>query len=70
LIAAKGITGRADSLRAAHDAIRTAFQGRDRVRLIVLTRSELEGLRDTDELVRLLQDKILLLTMQARSFEA
>jgi hypothetical protein len=30
---------------------------------------ELEGLRSTDELIRLLQNKILLLTMRARTFE-
>jgi hypothetical protein len=68
LIAANGVTGDADSLRAAHDVIRTAFQ-RYQVRIIVLTRAELERLRSTDELIRLLQDKILLLTMQARTFE-
>jgi len=68
LIAANGVTGDAQSLRAAHDGVRTAFQT-DRLRLIVLTRSELEGLRHTGGLVRLLQNKILLLTMQARTFE-
>ena len=68
LIAANGITGDARSLRAAHDVIRTAFLT-DRVRLIVLTRSELEALRHTGGLVLLLQNKILMLTMRARTFE-
>jgi hypothetical protein len=56
------------SLRAAHDVIRTAFQ-RDQLRIIVLTRAELEALRGTDGLLQLLQDKVLLLTMQARTFD-
>jgi hypothetical protein len=68
LVAAKGITGDVESLRAAHDVIRTAFQ-RDQLRIIVLTRAEVEGLRGTDGLVQLLQDKVLLLTMQARTFD-
>jgi len=68
LIAAKGVTGKQKTLRAAHDVIRTAFQTHS-IRLIVLTRSELESLNDTDGLVRLLQDKILLLTMQAKTFQ-
>lgn len=67
-VAANGISGNSNSLRAAHDIIRTAFQ-RDQMRIIVLTRAELEGLHNTEELVRLLQDKILLLTIQARTFE-
>jgi len=67
LVAANGITGSARSLTAAHDIIKTAFLT-DGMRLVVLTRSEVEDLTDTDELIRLVQDKILLLTMQARTF--
>jgi Restriction endonuclease len=67
LIAANGVTGDAENLRAAHDVIRTAFQ-RDGVRIIVLTRSELVMIRSTEGLIRLLQDKILMLTMQAHTF--
>jgi predicted Mrr-cat superfamily restriction endonuclease len=67
LVAAQGITGDAESLRAAHDVIRTAYQ-RDKVRLIVLTRFELEALRSTNDLIRLLQDKVLLLTMRSATF--
>jgi hypothetical protein len=69
LIAASGVTGNAKRMRAAHDVIRSAFQT-DRTRLIVLTRAELEGLSDTDDLIRLLQDKVMLLTMQAQTFRA
>jgi len=67
LIAVNGVTGDAENLRAAHDVIRTAFQ-HDGVRTIVLTRAELVTLRSTEGLIRLLQDKLLLLTMQARTF--
>jgi hypothetical protein len=69
LIAANGITGDAESLRAAHDVIRTTFHLKH-IKIIVLTRNELEGLRDIEELIRLLQDKILLLTVQAITFQA
>ena len=67
LVAVHGVTGNPENLRAAHDVIRTAFQAH-RIRIIVLTRAELEVLRSTEELVRLLQDKVLQLTMQAQSF--
>ncbi len=67
LIAANGITGDPRKLTAAHDAIRTAYLV-ERVRIIVITRSEFEGLTDTVELVRLLQDKIMALTLQAQTF--
>jgi hypothetical protein len=68
LVAANGVTGNNANLRAAHDVIRSAFL-RDHVHIIVLTRSEIEGLRSTEDLIRLLQDKVLMLTMQARSFD-
>jgi hypothetical protein len=68
LIAANGVTRDGNSLRAAHDVIRTTHQTHQ-LRLIVLTRAELEGLRSTEELIRLLQNKIMLLTMRARTFE-
>jgi hypothetical protein len=67
LVAANGITGGVESLRAAHDVIRTAFQ-RHQLRNIVLTRSELGAVRGADGLIQLLQDKVLLSTMQARTF--
>lgn len=68
LVAAHGVTGDPENLRAAHDVIRTAFQ-RDQIRIMVLTRAEFEALRSTEGLIRLLQDKVLLLTMQSRTFE-
>ena len=69
LVATNGITGNEDNLRAAHDVIRTSFQTHE-LRIIVLTRAELEGLKNTDDLMHLLQDKILRLTMQASTFSA
>lgn len=68
LVAANGITGDPNCVTAAHDVIRTAFHT-SHIRLIVLTRAELEALETLDDLICLLQDKILLLTMQAQTFE-
>lgn len=68
LVATNGVTGNQENLRAAHDVIRTSFQAQG-IRIIVLTRAELESLTTTDDLVLLLQDKILRLTMQARTFD-
>ena len=68
-VAAQGITGKANDLRAAHDTIRTAFQ-RDQQRLLVLTRSEIKSLAKTNDLILLMQDKILDLTVGANSFES
>lgn len=68
LVAAHGITGDEANQRAAHDLIRTTFL-QHRIQILVLTRAELERLGNTTELIRLLQDKILRLTMQARTFE-
>lgn len=67
LIAANGVTGDAKRLRAAHDVIRSAFLTHQ-IRVIVLTRSELESLSDTDDLILLLQDKVMLSTIQAQTF--
>ena len=66
LIAANGITGNQQDLRAAHDAVRTAFQAG--VSIIVLTKAEISQLEHTDDLVRLVQDKVLMLTVQTRTF--
>jgi hypothetical protein len=55
LIATCGITGVPEDLTRAHSVIARALaEGRE---LLVVTRPELEGLRDTDELVRLLKQK-------------
>lgn len=68
LIASSGITGNDSDLSAAHDVIRSAFL-QDKMRIIVITRNELEALSCTDDLVLLLQDKILRVTMRSTSFK-
>jgi hypothetical protein len=56
LVAANGITGRAEDASAAHDIIRSALaHGRH---IIVLTLEDLRQLRTTDDLVLLLQRKL------------
>lgn len=66
-VAAHGITGNQQDLRAAHDVVRTGFQ-REGIRTLVIDRREVEDLNCTEDLVLLLQDKLLLVTMQAQSF--
>jgi len=65
-IATNGITGDADQLRNAHDAVRQAFQ--QGIQIAVLTKVELTSLTHTDDLIRLIQDKILMLTVQTQTF--
>ncbi|MDQ0148036.1 restriction endonuclease [Pseudarthrobacter niigatensis] len=55
LVAAHGITGQSTALTAAHSVIARALsEGRE---LIVLTRAEIENLREIDQLVKLLKRK-------------
>jgi hypothetical protein len=54
-VAAAGITGEPHALTAAHSVLARALsQGRE---ILVISRSELEQLNDTDDLVRLLKQK-------------
>jgi len=66
-VAAQGITGTPENLRAAHDTIRTAAQVQ-KIKLIVLTRDELVAIREATDLVVLIQNKLLDLTVGAQSF--
>lgn len=68
LVATHGITGDAENLRNAHDAVRQAFQ--HGIQIAVLTKNELLALTHTDDLVRLIEDKILMLTVQTQTFVA
>jgi hypothetical protein len=66
-VAAAGITGKAAGLTAAHEVLARALaQGRE---IIVLTRPEIEGLEDTDGLVRLLKQKRAQLAVSGTIFE-
>ncbi|RZK08848.1 MAG: hypothetical protein EOO43_21295 [Flavobacterium sp.] len=63
LITLSGITGVADGISNAHSEVINAVI-RDKVSVLVLTREEIESLTTTDELVDILQDKILSLTIE------
>lgn len=63
LISLSGITGVADGVSNAHSEVIYAVV-RDKVSVLILSREEIEILTTTDELVNLLQDKILSLTIE------
>jgi hypothetical protein len=66
LIAANGITGNSQKIEAAHEIIRVALsEGRQ---LIVITRSEIENLRATEDLVKLIQEKLCELVVSGTLF--
>jgi hypothetical protein len=62
LVAAKGISGEADKRTGAHDIISGAIQ--EGIRVIVLTRTELEALNSSEELVLLIKVKICKLVIR------
>lgn len=63
LISLSGITGVADGISNAHSEVLSALT-RDRISILLLNRQEIESLRTTVDLVNILQDKILKLTLQ------
>jgi hypothetical protein len=56
LVAANGITGSADDSKQAHQHATLALK--DNIRIIVITRAELEVLKASDELVTLIKTKV------------
>ena len=56
LVAANGITGQARDLTAAHSIVAAAL--RERRRLVVIRTSEILSLVDSDQLVRLVKEKL------------
>jgi predicted helicase len=56
LIATKGITGNPEDSNRAHHQVSLALS--DKIQLIVITRGEIEGLKDSAELVRLIKRKV------------
>lgn len=65
-IAANGITGNARRIEAAHEIIRVALsEGRQ---LIVITRAEINNLRATEDLVKLIQEKLCELVVSGTLF--
>ncbi|MFQ5874110.1 MAG: restriction endonuclease [Dehalococcoidia bacterium] len=66
LLAANGITGVGEELTRAHYEIATALTSG--IRVLVLTPTELEGLRDTRELVGLIKKKLCQLVVSGTTF--
>jgi len=56
LVAANGVTGDAAQRTAANDIIRRAFD-RDNIKLLVITRTDIEALRCIDDVIALMRDK-------------
>jgi Restriction endonuclease len=66
LVAANGVTGNSQKIQAAHEIIRVALsEGRQ---LIVITRSEIEDLKTSADLVKLIQDKLCELVVSGTLF--
>ena len=65
LVAANGITGDRADLTASHFELAMAL--RDGIRIMVLKTQELETLTHTDELIQLLQKKLLALVVRSTS---
>lgn len=62
LIALNGITGKADGVANAHSEILSALV-RDKIKVLVIVRNEILSLSHTDDLVELLKQKIMTLTL-------
>jgi Restriction endonuclease len=62
LVAANGITGDAAQRTAANDIIRRAFD-RDNIKVLVVTRAEIEAFRAIDDVISLMRDKFGALIM-------
>jgi len=62
LIAANGITGSSEDITAANFHVALAL-GKG-IRMIVITREEIEGLRETDDLIRLVKEKLCELALK------
>jgi hypothetical protein len=62
LIALNGITGSGDGQSNAHSEVLTALV-RDGIKILVLSRAEILGLANTEDLIALLKAKVLRLTL-------
>ena len=61
LVACNGVTGHEQNLTAAHFELSTALA--KGLRILVVTRTEIESLQDTDDLVHLVKKKLCQLTV-------
>ena len=66
LVAAKGISGSAESRTAAHSIVAAAL--REQRQIVVITRQEIEAIRDTTQIVRLLKEKLCELAVAGTVF--
>lgn len=55
LVTGNGITGSSEDVSNAHEIIIGALQ--DKIRILIVTRSEIESLKTTDDFIRILQAK-------------
>jgi hypothetical protein len=62
LVALNGITGDADEQTSAHSEVNSALT-RDKIKILVLVRDELQTFTTTEDLVELLLEKDLQLTL-------
>jgi hypothetical protein len=67
LIAVNGITGNAQDRTAAHDAVRMAL-AIEKIRVIVITRDEIEAWTDTSNIIELFKQKLCELTVEGSIF--
>jgi len=66
LIAVNGITGNSQKIESAHEIIRVALsEGRQ---LIVITQSEIKDLRSTEDLIKIIQEKLCELVVSGTLF--
>lgn len=65
LIAANGITGNTGDISAAHEIIRHALST---IKIIVITRSELQAINSTTDLIDLIENKLCELAVAGRLF--
>jgi hypothetical protein len=63
LIGLSGITGHQDGTSSAHSEVLSALI-RDKIKMLVVTRQEIQELENTDQFVELLRGKFLKLTLQ------
>ena len=63
IVALSGITGAATGSTSAHSEVLSALV-RDRIKILLLDRTEIQSLRTTDDLIELLREKYLALSLR------
>ena len=65
LVALSGITGAGTGQTSAHHEVLTALT-RDKIKILILSRAELEHLSNTDQLATLLREKYIALNLRLK----